>query len=546
MASNQASNCKFDLKKDKIMTMLTHSASVSSYAIAAAFANSASKRATRTLDTHKANPFEERFGDFIDSTIIGQENARRAARRAVRRTVSKLRAPNQPYYVILAPGPTTSGKSELAYRLGEFFHGNRLAVLKLDGSEYGDKISLSRAVGASPNYAGYTNRKEKDYVAPLAHEVDYYAALSQHNLNRSRMGSQSNVTIVLIDEWDKVCKEFNEILLSIFREGRYTLGNGEVVDFTNCIFVLTANLGASAVEDAKNHRGMGFNAQNSCSDEDADKIIDDHLRAFAPPEFRARIEENGEICIFHALSAEQIASLSELKIKELCARIEKEAGITIKIEATAREWLLAKSRSVSKLNGAMKSDIIDVLDNEIAKNEIGKGNVVHILRDAENDELRFEVESIITTFDPEEIERLLANQEDPLTTALRTASMPNAKDQALSSSGESPKQDTTPDKTTPDNATVDKAEATAISEAVLTQPFTVQFACPDRETLVKVRTIIYEAIEASPHAVALSGDMRYVAPFIATFQVSATLEAIVALKAQYPAVTFSIVGGEIS
>ena len=127
---------------------------------------------TRKLNTSVVNNPETRFGTFIDSVIMGQENGRKAARRAFRRTLSTLRTGNQPYYVIVAPGPTTSGKSELGYRLGQHFHGNRAAVLKIDGSEYKEKHNLSKLTGASPNLVGYTNRQEKDYVAPLAHEID--------------------------------------------------------------------------------------------------------------------------------------------------------------------------------------------------------------------------------------------------------------------------------------------------------------------------------------------------------------------------------------
>jgi hypothetical protein len=528
------------VRRRKIMTILANSASVAPV-VASAVAAQPSKKPTRSLNILKVNPVEERFGNFIDSKIIGQENGRRAARRAVRRTISKLRVANQPYYVIVAPGPTTSGKSETAYRLGEFFHGNRLAVCKIDGSEYMDKLNLSHLIGASPNYAGYTNRKEKDYIPPKAHEKDDYAEFSQHNLNRSRMGSKSNVTIVLIDEWDKACKEFNNILLSIFREGRYTLGNGEVVDFTNCIFVLTANIGAAAVEDAKNHEGIGFIKKNGCSDEEADKIIDDHLRAFAAPEFRARVEENGEICIFHQLSTEQIASLCELKIKELCSRVEKDAGITVDIDEAARGWLLAKSGSVSKLNGAVKSDILDVLDNELAKGEIGKGNVVYVLRDEENDGLRFDVEipAIITSIDPEELKLLLA-QEDARMAALAGAGKPHEVDQAHVPSVASAEGNAAQDTGT------DTAEVAAVAQAVALQPFKVQFMCPDRATLAKVQAKLHEAIEACPQAIIVSGDMRYVAPFIATYEVFATLEAIIALKAKYPMVSFSIVGGEVA
>ncbi len=489
----------------------------------------------RSLDTSTVNAPELRFGSFIDKVIKGQPNANLAARRAFRRTLSKLRTGTQPYYVIVAPGPTTSGKSELGFRFGEFFHGNRLAVLNIDGSEYMDKHNLSKLTGASPNLVGYTNRKEKDYVAPLADEVDAYAQLSQHNLTRSRLGSKTPVTVVLIDEWEKACREFNEILLSIFRTGRYTLGNGEVVDFSQCLFIITANIGSAAVEEAGEKRSIGFGKggeKTIITEAEADRIINEHLRAFAPPEFRARVEENGEFCIFHRLSAEHIAEICELKVTELVASTEKMGEIKIDVDAGARKWLLETTGSVPKLNGGIKTYIIDMLDNELLKGTIVAGDVVHIFHVEGADKLDFTVDvKPLVILSMAEMEAEIAATPVPAPKASRTAATVNVD--APKAEGQA--------------STTDGAAAAPSADALVPlQSFVVVYGSDSAENLEKITASIRAAIEKAPHSVALKVDMNLVEPFLANVEVMSTLEDMIAVKARYTGLRVILKGGELA
>ncbi|MBP9092142.1 ATP-dependent Clp protease ATP-binding subunit [bacterium] len=492
--------------------------------------------ATRRLDTKAVNSSELRFGSFIDSTIVGQENGRQAARRAFRRTLSKLRVGSKPYYTILAPGPTTCGKSEMAFRIGEYFHGSRKAVLKIDGSEYKEKHNLSKLTGASPNLVGYTNRQEKDYVAPRPDEIDSYAQFSQHNLTRSRLGSKAPVTVVLIDEWEKACREFNEILLSIFRDGSYTLGNGEVVDFSQCIFILTANVGSAAVEEAKNRKSIGFGSSKVVvTVADADKIISDHLRDFCPPEFRARIEENGEICIFHDLSDEQISAICDMKVRELVLNTEKVANIKVDVDEAARKWLLSVTGSVSKLNGGVQTFIVDELDNMLILGSVASGDVVQVTHVDGADGLAFDVE----------VKPLLLLSMAEMEAIIAEAPMPGKKD-AVTLIGEAAAKAVAGAKGVAevDGARDGAVAAVASTKPALLQPFKVVVVGTE-ETLEATNAAVRAAVKGLPHSLVLEYQNNAVEPFVGSINVLSTVEDMVALKARFNNLRVFIVGGEL-
>lgn len=508
-------------------------------AAAPASAVAATSVTKRKLATGSVNNAEARFGSFIDSVIMGQENGRQAARHAFRRTLSKLRVGNQPYYVIVAPGPTTSGKSELGYRLGEYLHGKRDAVLNIDGSEYKEKHNLSKLTGASPNLAGYTDRKEKDYVAPKADQIDSYAQFSQHNLTRSRLGSKTPVTVVLIDEWEKACREFNEIMLSIFRTGKYTLGNGEIVDFSQCIFILTANIGSAAVEEAENKKTIGFVKKDTVVTEaDADAIITSHLRDFCPPEFRARVEENGEVCIFHRLTDEQISGICDMKVRELVLNTEQVANIKVVVDEAARKWLLGISGSVSKLNGGVKTHIVDILDNELLKGTIKGEDVVHITHVDGEEGLDFEVE----------VKPLLLLSMEEMTKIIAEAPMPGQKDvvtligEAAAKAVAAAKDGGTAEAGADGEATTSEVIST---KPALLQPFKVVVVGTE-EGLEATNAAVRAAMKKLPHSLVLEYQNNAVEPFVGSIKVLSTVEDMTALKARFHNLRVFIEGGELA
>lgn len=379
------------------------------------------------LDLSVLSPREEAFGNFIDRVIIGQSRGRAAAKRAFRRIQSKLRTGRTPVYAILELGPTTCGKSEIPARLAEFLHGNRHAVLKLDGSEYMTESRLTHLIGGTAQWTGFVDKSRADYVPPRPDEKDQMCELNNHNLAWSRKGSKCPITVVLVDEWDKACLEFNNIMLSILRDGYYTLGNGEVVDFSNCIFVFTANLGARDVEQAqeKAKNPMGFNkGSEELSAGEIEALFTKHLKEFTAPEFRARIVENGEIVIFDKLTDEQIALVRDLKIEEMTAHIAKEVGVTLTVDGDARELLLklslANDGTVANLTGVLKTQITDNIDTLLIVKAIAdKDNLlVTVSKDGTAIGMRKEVKPLILVgADSDEYRQATAEADERLAAA---------------------------------------------------------------------------------------------------------------------------------
>jgi len=370
------------------------------------------------LDLTVLSPREQRFEAFINRTIIGQPRGKRAAKRAFRRIESKLRTGRTPVYSILALGPTTCGKSEIAFRLAEFLHGTRDAVLKLDGSEYMTESRLTHLIGGTAQWTGFVDKSRADYVPPRPDEKDSMCELNNHNLAWSRRGSKCPITIVLVDEWDKACLEFNNIMLSVLRDGYYTLGNGEVVDFRNCIFIFTANLGARDVEreaeKAKNPMGFNRSAQQ-LTPEETINLFNKHLKEFTAPEFRARIAENGEVVIFDKLTKDEIAQVRDLKIDELTAHVQKEADVTITIDDAARNALLAlalvNDGTVANLNGVLKLYITDNIDNLLVCKVIEPKANLLVTADGEEIRMRKELKPLVLVAGMDSEEYLAATAE---------------------------------------------------------------------------------------------------------------------------------------
>ncbi len=381
------------------------------------------------LDLTVLTPREQAFDTFIERTIIGQPRGKMAAKRAFRRVQSKLRTGRTPIYAILELGPTTCGKSEIPARLAEFLHGNRHAVLKLDGSEYMTESRLTHLIGGTAQWTGFVDKSRADYVPPRPDEKDQMCELNNHNLVWSRKGSKCPITIVLVDEWDKACLEFNNIMLSILRDGYYTLGNGEVVDFSNCIFVFTANLGARdverAVEKAKNPLGFTRGSEElSASEIEAE--FTKHLKEFTAPEFRARIVENGEIVIFDKLTDEQVGQVRDLKIDEMTAHIAKEVGVTLTVDDYARKILLAMSLAndgtVANLNGVLKTQITDHVDTLLIVKAIAdKDNVlVTVSADGKGIGMKREIKPLLLVgMDSDEYRQATAEADELLAAAGR-------------------------------------------------------------------------------------------------------------------------------
>ena len=253
--------------------------------------------------------------DILHQRVVGQDEAVKAVSRAVRRAQSGLKNPKRPIGSFLFLGPTGVGKTELARALAEVLFDNEDAIVRIDMSEYMEKHSVSRLVGAPPGYVGH------DEGGQLTEAV------------RRRPYS-----IVLLDEIEKAHPDVFNILLQVLDDGRLTDSQGRTVDFKNTVIIMTSNVGASNI---KTTGTMGFTTDTSKAEEQAayDKMkarVMDALKATFRPEFLNRVDET---IVFHALEKEHILAIVDLMMKDLHKRLQ-EQEIALEVSNEAKEKLV--------------------------------------------------------------------------------------------------------------------------------------------------------------------------------------------------------------
>ncbi len=249
--------------------------------------------------------------DNLHKRIIGQEEAVVAVAEAIRRSRSGLSDPRRPIGSFIFLGPTGVGKTELAKSLAQFMFDDESNMVRIDMSEYMEKHSVSRLIGAPPGYVGY------DEGGQLTEAV-----------------RRRPYRVVLFDEIEKAHPDVFNILLQVLEDGRLTDGHGRTVDFRNTVIIMTSNLGTSGIR----RQATGFRTDGAAG-EDEDKKIQESVNAALKeafrPEFLNRIDET---IIFHPLTQEQIVRVVGLMIHDVQSRLE-ERGITFELTADANLWL---------------------------------------------------------------------------------------------------------------------------------------------------------------------------------------------------------------
>ncbi|MEV1144020.1 ATP-dependent Clp protease ATP-binding subunit [Micromonospora sp. NPDC049799] len=300
-----------------------------------------------------------RMEDELHKRVIGQEDAVKAVSKAIRRTRAGLKDPKRPSGSFIFAGPSGVGKTELSKALAEFLFGSEDALIQLDMSEFHDRYTVSRLVGAPPGYVGY------DEGGQLTEKV------------RRRPFS-----VVLFDEIEKAHPDVFNTLLQILEDGRLTDGQGRIVDFKNTVIILTTNLGTRDVAKAVS---LGFQASED-SESNYDRMkqkVNDELKQHFRPEFLNRIDDT---IVFHQLRQNEILSIVDIMI----ARIEgqlRNKDMGLELTDNAKKYLATKGfdpvLGARPLRRTIQRDIEDNLSERILFNELTPGQIVVV--DCEGD-----------------------------------------------------------------------------------------------------------------------------------------------------------------
>ncbi len=295
-----------------------------------------------------------RCEDVLHQRVVGQDEAVTKVAKAIRRSRSPLKDPRRPGGSFIFLGPSGVGKTELAKALAEFLFGSEEALISFDMSEFMEKHTVSKLVGAPPGYVGY------DEGGELTKAV------------RRRPYS-----VVLFDEVEKAHPDVFNVLLQILEEGRLTDGQGRHVDFSNTVIIMTSNIGA---RDIAQTTTMGFSAQGAggLSDKEIESRVMTELKKHFRPEFLNRVDE---VVVFKSLTGEQLRDIVELMIADLRDRLVAE-GMSIELTDAARD-LVAKQGAdpvygARPLRRAIQTLIEDPLSEELLQGLWHKGEIIRV------------------------------------------------------------------------------------------------------------------------------------------------------------------------
>ncbi len=305
--------------------------------------------------------------DRIHERLINQEEAVTAISEAIRRSRSGLKDPKRPIGTFMFLGPTGVGKTELVKALAEFLFDDENAMVRLDMSEYQERHTVSRLIGAPPGYVGY---EEGGQLTEAVRRRPY--------------------RVILLDEIEKAHPEVFNSLLQLMDDGRLTDGHGRTVDFKNTVIIMTSNTG---VDTIKRESSFGFTPQRD-TDKDKEKRYNDmrekvmaEVRKTFRPEFLNRLDD---IVVFHELNEEQLRKVVDLLIKDLEKRLE-ERKLSLVMTDAAKSWIAKTGYDpvfgARPLRRAVERYVENPLSVKILHHDFNEGDVIEV--DVENDELTF-------------------------------------------------------------------------------------------------------------------------------------------------------------
>jgi ATP-dependent Clp protease ATP-binding subunit ClpC len=305
-----------------------------------------------------------KMADVLKKQVVGQDEAIQKLTKAIRRTRAGLKDPKRPIGSFIFLGPTGVGKTELAKALARYLFDTEEALIRIDMSEYMEKFSVSRLVGAPPGYVGY---EEGGQLTEKVRRKPY--------------------SVVLLDEIEKAHPDVFNILLQVLDDGILTDSLGRKVDFKNTILIMTSNIGT---RDLKRAGGIGFGTPSSRDEYGAMKsTIEDALKRVFNPEFLNRIDDT---IIFHPLDKSHIQEIVQIQIKDLSKRLEAQ-GLSLELTQEAKEFLADKgydpAYGARPLRRAVQKYLEDPIAEELLKGMFVVGTVIRVKVNDEANELRF-------------------------------------------------------------------------------------------------------------------------------------------------------------
>ncbi|HUR46036.1 MAG TPA: AAA family ATPase, partial [Candidatus Saccharimonadales bacterium] len=303
-------------------------------------------------ERHKLVQMEER----LRNRVVGQEEAVKAVANAVRRSRSGLQDPNRPVGSFIFLGPTGVGKTELARALAEFLFDDENAMIRIDMSEYMEKHSVARLIGAPPGYVGF---EEGGQLSESIRRRPY--------------------SVVLFDEIEKAHHDVFNVLLQVLDDGRLTDGQGRTVDFKNALLIMTSNIGSPIIQEY-------YNSTDTSPKEHAqmEQRVKMELRGHFRPEFLNRVDD---IIIFHSLDEKQLSTIVDIQLQRLQKRLDQQK-LNIELDSAAKK-LLAKEGfdpqfGARPLKRAIQEKLVDPLAMRVLEGDFKPGERIKVtVRDGE-------------------------------------------------------------------------------------------------------------------------------------------------------------------
>ncbi len=304
----------------------------------------------------------------IKTKVIGQDIAIDKITKAIKRNRVGIKNQNKPIGSFMFLGPTGVGKTHLAKMLAESIFGSSDSLIRVDMSEFMEKHTVSKLIGAPPGYVGYEEGGQ------LTEKI-----------------RRKPFSVILLDEVEKAHPDVFNILLQVFDDGHLSDGLGRKIDFKNCLIIMTSNVGARKLQEFGTGVGFGTKAKADTQDEAAEGVIQDSLKKAFSPEFLNRIDD---VIVFKSLDKEDIKKIVNIPLVEVVNRV-KEMGYVLKIEDSLKEYLVEKGYDekygARPLNRAIQKYIEDPISEKVLEGELTTDDTITISYDSKVEDIKISI-----------------------------------------------------------------------------------------------------------------------------------------------------------